>query len=155
MRFTYFDRVVSIEANRRMTGYKHVSVSVEFLPEHYERKALMPASLMIEALAQMCGWLTVVSRKFSCDPILVLLEGAHIRGQAQPGDRLDMSVYSEYSHMDGSTMRGELRVGETLLLTVDRMVFAHARSDDPSLVERRRERFTYLSGGFELPEELR
>lgn len=152
MRFLYFDRIVEADPPRRMAALKCVSLTEEFLPGHHQRAAVMPPTLMIESIAQVGGWLNIVSRRFAIHTVLALVEGVRVRRSAVPGDTLRIDVMSTYSHSDGATVRGEVRIRDELVLEVDRMVFVNQASLDERHIQMRIEQFAYVSGGFVLPK---
>jgi len=70
MRFLFIDRVTSLERGRRITGIKSFSSSEPFLESHFTRRALVPGVLLIEAMAQLLGWLASYSYDFRCVAVL-------------------------------------------------------------------------------------
>lgn len=150
MRFLFYDRILALEIGQRALALKAVALSEEFFPEHYPRRPIMPATLLVETMAQVAGWLNVVSNNFAVDTVLVLVEGVRIVEQARPGDLLTVEVHMMFQHHEGSTLKGEICRDQDTIATVDRMVFANGRVSDTGAIERERERFAYLSGNYDL-----
>lgn len=94
MRFLFYDRILELEVRKRALARKVVALSEEFFPEHYPRRPIMPATLLIETMAQTAGWLSVVSNDFAVDTVLGLIEGVQIFDQVRPGDVLTVEVLS-------------------------------------------------------------
>ena len=44
---------------------KAISIGDEFLPSHYDRKPVMPSTLVLEAVTQVAGWLYIVTSNFA------------------------------------------------------------------------------------------
>ncbi len=88
------DQVDEHEAGRRMVAVKNVSVNEEFFQGHYPGTPLLPAVLMIEALAQVATVLLV--DQGGGQPLgRATLRGvnrAKFRRQVVPGDRLRLEV---------------------------------------------------------------
>ena len=153
MRYLYFDRVLEVEPGRRALAVKSVALSEEFLPGHFGRRAVMPPTLVLEALAQLGGWLHIVTRDFKAKILLALIQAATFRRVITPGDRLMLEIWMDFDHREGATMHAEARIDHEVVVSVDRIVFASEFSDDEDLIQVRREDFVYASGGFTLPSE--
>ena len=149
MRFLLYDRIIEMEMGKRALATKLVPMSEEYFPEHYSRRAVMPATLIIEAVAQLAGWLNVASCDFKIETALAMVEGVQIHRQVRPGDSLILEVWMLYPHHDGATLRGEVRMEKKIIAAVDRLVFGNRVSADKEHASRERERFRYLSGEFQ------
>ena len=152
MRFLFFDRFLEMELGKRALAIKSVSLADEYFPEHYPRTAIMPATLVVECLAQVGGWLHIASNGFSIRTVLGLIEGVTILRQTRPGDQLLLAVSTLYVHQDGATLAGEARVGDEVVVRVERMLFASERVRDAGFSARERALFDYVSGGFPAPD---
>ena len=150
MRFLFYDRVLELEIGKRMLARKAVALSEEYFPHHFPRRAVVPATLLIETMAQVAGWLNVITNEFAVATVLGLIEGVHIHEQANPGDVLDVEAWMMFVHVGGATLRGEIRRSGRPLATIDRMVFANGPVTDNAAIARERERFNYMSNGFKL-----
>ncbi|MDQ5822894.1 MAG: beta-hydroxyacyl-ACP dehydratase [Chloroflexota bacterium] len=152
MRFLLYDRILDLEPGKRILAVKMVTLADEFLGEHYPRRAIMPPTLVLEALAQAAGWLHLVTQNFNIRMVLALVEGVTYTRPVVPGDELRLEAWTLYTHGGGVTARAEARVGGDLVAAVERLVLAHEEVDDDDFVMQQRERFRYVSGGFVLPE---
>jgi 3-hydroxyacyl-[acyl-carrier-protein] dehydratase len=150
MRFLFFDRILELEPNRHAVACKFLSVTEEYLEEHYRRRPIVPATLVLESLAQVAGWLHTVSHGFAIRTVLGLVEGVEVIQHVQPGATLRLEVWSEFSHKDGGTFRGEARLEDRLVCRVGRFLFASRPEADPAFALQRRRVFEYMSGGFRL-----
>lgn len=56
MRFTLLDRVVAIDPGKTITAIKTLSLSEEYLADHFPRFPVMPGVLMLEAMTQAAAW---------------------------------------------------------------------------------------------------
>ena len=146
MRFIYLDRVLELEPDKRALGNKLVTISEEFFPTHYEKVPVVPPTILIECMAQLGGWLHIVSRDFQIETVLVLVEGAEFLGSVRPGDLLTVEAWLTFGHIDGATVRAEVRIGEQLIARVGRMLFGSKVIPDPTKVQGRRDAFAYRGG---------
>jgi 3-hydroxyacyl-[acyl-carrier-protein] dehydratase len=153
MRFLLVDRILAVEGQRRIVAVKTVAHMDDYLTAHYPRRPVAPATLVVEALAQAGGWLHLINHDFGLKTVLALVEGVRLHRPVLPGDTLTLDVQVLRSHSDGATLCGEARVGDEVVATVERLVFAHARSNDEALRQQQRDYFTYISAG-RRPAEL-
>jgi len=92
MRFLLVDRVLSWEPDKRMTGVKNVTMSEDFLEFHFPRYPVMPGVMLLEALAQVAGWLTAASSDFEHWALLEHVRTSKFYGFALPGDQVQLEV---------------------------------------------------------------
>jgi 3-hydroxyacyl-[acyl-carrier-protein] dehydratase len=148
LRFLFSDRLLELDPNHRILVVKTVSVMDEYLTDHYSYRPMMPATLMIECMAQAGGWLNLASHDFSIRMVLALMEGVHVFRQAKPGDALILEVRMLYAHPDGATMQGEARIDSDRIAMVDRFVFANETVVGDQFAREQRARFDYMFAGF-------
>ncbi|MDB5411701.1 MAG: beta-hydroxyacyl-ACP dehydratase [Rubritepida sp.] len=120
------DRIRSQEENRLVADARVPEASPVF-EGHFPGFPILPGVLMIEAMAQACGWLMVARSGFTRMALLAKVGEAKMRGMVRPGAAL--TVTAELIH-DGSgyaVLRGTLAEGDTRAaeaeLTLRTMVF--------------------------------
>ena len=69
MRFLFYDSVISIEKGKSIVGVKAFPLSEEFYGAHFRKSALVPGVILIEAMAQLLGWLIIYSHDFKISSI--------------------------------------------------------------------------------------
>jgi 3-hydroxyacyl-[acyl-carrier-protein] dehydratase len=86
------DRVLDYEAGKFIRGLKNVTANEPFFQGHFPHYPVMPGVLVVEALAQIAGLLTFLSKLAKSDGTqLVLFAGideARFKRQVVPGDAL-------------------------------------------------------------------
>ena len=86
------DRVISLEPNRSIRGIKNVTMNEPYFPGHFPQFAVMPAVLVIEALAQLSSILAYKSTGHTPDDGTLIffagIDDARFRRQIRPGDQL-------------------------------------------------------------------
>jgi 3-hydroxyacyl-[acyl-carrier-protein] dehydratase len=93
--FLLIDRVVEVEAGKRVKAYKNVSSNEPFFEGHFPDLPVMPGVLQVEALAQTACVLTMTLPGFSPEThvaYLMSLDEVKFRRLVEPGDRLDLEV---------------------------------------------------------------
>lgn len=88
MRFLLVDALVELEAGRRAVGTKTFSPDEELFADHFPGFAIVPGTLLTEAMAQLGGWLILYSEDFRRLPLLTLVEHAKFRRLVRPGQAL-------------------------------------------------------------------
>jgi 3-hydroxyacyl-[acyl-carrier-protein] dehydratase len=90
------DAVYDYEVGKWIRGLKSVSVNEPFFQGHFPHYPVMPGVLVIEAMAQLAGLLTILSGVAKRDGSqLVLFAGideARFKRQVMPGDQLVIQV---------------------------------------------------------------
>ena len=95
--FLMVDRVVEMEAGKRIIGIKNVTINEPFFQGHFPGHPVMPGVLIVEAMAQVAGILAYLSsddeiRKKVC--YFMSIDNARFRRPVVPGDLLRLEMES-------------------------------------------------------------
>lgn len=93
--FLLIDRVVAYQPGQSLTAIKNVTVNEPFFQGHFPDFPVMPGVLIIEAMAQACGTLAILSHGGREDNeiyFFVGIDNARFKRQVVPGDQLELSV---------------------------------------------------------------
>ncbi len=143
MRFLYYDSISHLEKGRSVTGVKTFSLSEEFLRGHYKKVALVPAVIMIEAMAQLLGWLIIYSHDFSLSPIMSLIEGVTVTPNLRPGFRAEIRGEILSSSKRDSLGKAQMVLDGKVIASVDRIIYSHVQTVEREALTRL---FRYYSG---------
>ncbi len=132
MRFSLLDRVLEIEPGRSITAVKAVTLSEEYLADHFPRFPVLPGVLMLEAMTQAAAWTIRLGEDFA-HSIVVLRVARNVKygDFVEPGKTL--TVTAEVLSQDETTtkIKASGRVGErtslTARLTLERYNLADRR----------------------------
>jgi UDP-3-O-[3-hydroxymyristoyl] N-acetylglucosamine deacetylase/3-hydroxyacyl-[acyl-carrier-protein] dehydratase len=107
--FLLVDRVLEIEAGKRITAIKNVTINEPFFQGHFPGHPIMPGVLIVEAMAQAGGLLLMdhFEEPESKVVYFMAIDGVKFRKPVLPGDQLRFEV--EMVQFRGRTcrMRGE------------------------------------------------
>ena len=121
MRWIWIDRFVEFRPGVSATAVKNVSLAEEHLHDHWEDFPIMPASLMIEGMAQTAGILVGQARNFAEKVILAKISKAELRQPVLPGDqilyRAELETITERAASTrGTVLRNDEPIGEINLM---------------------------------------
>ena len=118
MRFTLLDRVVEIDPGKSITAIKTLSLSEEYLADHFPRFPVMPGVLMLEAMTQAAAWTIRLGEDFA-HSIVVLRSARNVKygDFVEPGRVL--TVTAEVLSQDETTtkVKASGSVGDRTSLT--------------------------------------
>lgn len=124
MRWIWIDRFVEFESGRRAVAIKNLTLAEEHLHDHFPGYPTMPASLMIEGMAQTAGILVGEARNFEEKVILAKIKRASFTGQARPGQQLRYEATIESISPEAAMTSGAILCDGAPLGQVD-LMFSH------------------------------
>ncbi|MBU1862964.1 MAG: UDP-3-O-acyl-N-acetylglucosamine deacetylase [Candidatus Omnitrophica bacterium] len=92
--FLLIDRVISLEPGKRIIAIKNVTINEPFFQGHFEGHPIMPGVLIIEAMAQAGGILTMLKEENQGDKVayFMSIDKAKFRSPVVPGDQLRFDI---------------------------------------------------------------
>jgi 3-hydroxyacyl-[acyl-carrier-protein] dehydratase len=146
MRFLLVDRILDYQKGTFIVGSKDITMSEDFLADHFPRFPVLPGVLQLEAISQLTSWLIFVSNDFKFKGILSELGTIKFKDFVKPGDQLIIEVTLELMDNEGVEFNAQAKVKDKIktTLTSARMKYINVEHlEDP--VEAK-EYFYYLSG---------
>ena len=107
MRFILIDKVVSLEAGKRIKAVKNVSLSEEYLADHFPTFPVLPGVLLLEGLIESASWLVRESENFTHS--MILLEQARnvkYKSFLAPGMQIEYEVEAKTIEENVSSFAG-------------------------------------------------
>ncbi|MCX7305295.1 MAG: 3-hydroxyacyl-ACP dehydratase FabZ [Hyphomicrobiales bacterium] len=88
------DRIVDIDSDNSATGIKNVTYNEPHFQGHFPGQPVMPGVLIIEAMAQTAGAISLRAAAFDRPSLVYFLtiDGAKFRKPVVPGDRVEIKV---------------------------------------------------------------
>ena len=132
MRWIWIDKFEKFEVNVAAVAIKNVSLAEEHLHDHFPGFPVMPASLMIEGMAQTAGILVGAARNFQEKVILAKIGKAAFSRLVRPGEQLVYSAKIVNVSEQGAAIEGTItsRVNTNGTITetptgIIEMMFSH------------------------------
>jgi UDP-3-O-[3-hydroxymyristoyl] N-acetylglucosamine deacetylase/3-hydroxyacyl-[acyl-carrier-protein] dehydratase len=121
--FLLVDRITAIEEGKSIEGYKNVTINEPFFVGHFPGHPIMPAVLVVEAMAQVGGLLLLNSVEDPNDKLCYFMgiDNAKFRRPVTPGDRLEFKLTLLKIKGRTSKMHGEAWVDGQLVAEADLM----------------------------------
>ncbi len=117
------DRIVEIEAGKRIVGIKNVTINEPYFQGHFPGHPVMPGVLVVEAMAQTGGMLLMDHVEDPDNKVVYFmsLDKVKFRQPVTPGDQLRLEV--EMIQFRGKTcrMRGEAKVDGRVVAEAEMM----------------------------------
>jgi len=107
MRFILIDKVVLLEAGKRIKAIKNVSLSEEYLADHFPTFPVMPGVLLLEGLIESATWLVRRTENFAHS--MILLEQARnvkYKSFLVPGAQVEYTVEAKTIEDNVSSFKG-------------------------------------------------
>ena len=124
MRWFWIDRFVEFVPRQRAKAIKNVSMAEEHLHDHWEAYPIMPASLMIEGMAQTAGILVGQARDFQEKVILAKVSKAEFSDLVTPGDQLTYETEIDVLADEAASTHGTVYKNGQPIGTVN-LMFSH------------------------------
>jgi UDP-3-O-[3-hydroxymyristoyl] N-acetylglucosamine deacetylase/3-hydroxyacyl-[acyl-carrier-protein] dehydratase len=115
--FLLVDRITRIEEGRFIEGFKNVTINEPFFQGHFPGHPVMPAVLIVEAMAQVGGMLMLNSVDDPGNKLMYFMgiDGAKFRRPVVPGDQLRFQLTLLSVKRRTMKMRGEAYVDGQLV----------------------------------------
>lgn len=126
MRWIWIDKFLEFRSGQFARSVKNLTLAEEHLHDHYPGFPVMPASLIIEGMAQTGGILVGEVKNFEDKVVLAKIPKAEFYGTACAGDQLIYDVTLVDHRAEGAVVqcKAYLNGTEDVLADVE-IVFAH------------------------------
>ena len=92
MRFLLVDKITEVDSEKGASGVKNITLSEDFMAEHFPVKAVMPGVLILESMVQLARWHLLISTNFNKLGLLHEVLNSRFLRPCFPGDTLKLKV---------------------------------------------------------------
>ena len=117
-----FDRIISF-SDIETIGVKCITAGEDFFSKHYDKKRIMPESLLIESLAQVGGWSITVRSEFRLFAIMCMVNNVKYYKLVKPGDRLFLRTNIIEFDKHQAIITGEILSDGEKVVTIERITY--------------------------------
>lgn len=119
--FLLVDRILEIEAGKRIVGIKNVTINEPFFNGHFPGHPIMPGVLVIEAMAQVGGMLLMGTVENPENKVVYFigLDNVRWRRPVKPGDQIRFELEVVQIRGPVCKMRGVAKVDGELTAEAD------------------------------------
>lgn len=121
--FLFLDRIQEIEMGKHLVAIKNVSINEPHFQGHFPGNPLFPGVLVLEAMAQACGVLTMISENVTPQEgksyMLVGIDNARFKRPVVPGDQLILRAEIVTNKRGIWKYRAQASVNGDLVATAD------------------------------------
>jgi UDP-3-O-[3-hydroxymyristoyl] N-acetylglucosamine deacetylase/3-hydroxyacyl-[acyl-carrier-protein] dehydratase len=117
------DRILELEEGKRVVGIKNVTINEPFFAGHFPGHPIMPAVLIVEAMAQTGGVLLLSMVEHPKEKLVyfMAIDKAKFRKPVMPGDQVRFELELVKLKMSTCKMKGKAYVGEDLVAEAELM----------------------------------
>ena len=92
--FLLIDKIIDIDGDESATGIKNVTINEPHFTGHFPGQPIMPGVLIIEAMAQTAGAISILASGSNKPSIVyfMTIDNAKFRKPVTPGDRMEIRV---------------------------------------------------------------
>jgi beta-hydroxyacyl-ACP dehydratase FabZ len=116
--FLLVDRILELELGKHVVGIKNVTINEPFFEGHFPGNPIMPGVLILEAMAQVGGFLLMSSLDARGEKKLLYFTGidkARFRRPVSPGDQIRFELKILQRRLQFCRMKGEASVDGKLV----------------------------------------
>ncbi len=114
MRWIWIDKFEKFEVNVAAVAIKNVSLAEDHLHDHFPGFPVMPASLMVEGMAQTAGILVGAARNFQEKVILAKIGRATFSRLVRPGEQIVYAAKISNVNETGAAIEGVISARTTV-----------------------------------------
>lgn len=152
MRFILIDKVVSLEAGKKIKTIKTVSLAEEYLADHFPTFPVLPGVLMLQGLIESASWLVRQTENFAHSMILLQqARNVKYRSFLAPGAQIEYTVDAKSIEDNVSSFSGiGVSDGEHIVEARFGLRHFNLASQDPAMAAVDRQIIEALKGRWKL-----
>lgn len=105
MRYVLVDQIIELRKGKFLRAIKNITASDELMMIQPTGETTLPATMLLESMAQAAGLLVAASIDCMAQPVLAKVQPFAADGLAKPGDKVELSVELEELRKEGCRAR--------------------------------------------------
>jgi len=154
MRYYLIDKVTELEVGKHAKGIKCVTLTDEILHDHFPDYPMLPGALIVEAAAQLAGFLLEMTFNAEDRPLvralLVQIQRAKFYEAVEPGDTLSITATIDSMREESAQVLFDAKVGDERAAR-GTLTFVLRTIDSVRVHEQRRYVYSLWTRGFDPP----
>src|SRR5438132_11794983 len=122
MRWIWIDRFLEFKKGKFARALKNLSVAEDFFADHFPGYPIMPASLILEGLAQTGGILVGEVNDFREKVVLAKIPWARFQREALAGEQLIYDAEVLHMRPEGAAVHGRATINGELVVEAELLV---------------------------------
>jgi len=119
LRFLFIDQILSYEQGKSAVGVKSVTMSEDFLADHFPSFPIMPGVLQVEAISQLASWLVYATKDYTVKGVIAEIDKVKFKDPVKPGDQMTIEVNIISWDEEGVSFRGNTKVNGKIKTVLD------------------------------------
>ena len=146
MRCLLTDKITALEKNVSITGIKNVTMSENFLADHFPGFPVMPGVLQLEAVSQLGSWLVFASSDYKKKAGLSSIKSIKYKEFVVPGEQMRIEIKIKTYGETEAAFDAEIYVGEKLKTQIKKGVLTFIEIADLEDPQKAKTHFDFITG---------
>ncbi len=126
-------------------GVKTFPLSEAYLNAHFTRAPRVPGSILIEAMAQITGWLVVYTYDFKTPCVISLIDDVEVASDLRPGVSVEIHGEMIDTNERASLCRARIEKDGVPVARAERLVYPHFPNEDTEGLKERFRNYGWLA----------
>lgn len=146
MRCLLIDKITAIEEKAAITGIKNVTMSENFLADHFPGFPVMPGVLQLEAVSQLGAWLVYASSGYARKAVLSSIKSVKYKEFVVPGDQMRIEIKIKAYTETEVRLDAEIYVGEKLKTVIKHGTLTFVDTETLENPQKTKTHFDFITG---------
>ncbi len=146
MRYLLVDKITEHTENQSISGIKNVTMSENFLQDHFPGFPVMPGVLQVEAVSQLGSWLIYASTEGKKKARLAGFQAVKFKEFVVPGDQMRIELEIATLEDDHALCNAKVFVENKLKTEIKRVKLVFVPVEDLEDPLKAQEHFNFITG---------
>ena len=146
MRCLLIDKITSLETGSKISGIKNVTMSENFLQDHFPGFPVMPGVLQLEAVLQLCSWLIFATSDYKKKAALISVKSLKFKEFIVPGDQMVIDVVLKSYNDVQAVFDAKIQVDNTLKTEIKGGTLSYTAVEEREDPMKAKELFDFITG---------